>query len=63
MENYGADLEIWRIASARGKALFPVPIQPRLAVNSASAAADSAVEGHGVARVMPYRAAAAVKAN
>jgi DNA-binding transcriptional LysR family regulator len=62
MEHYGAELEIWRFASERGKSLFPVPIQPRLIVNSAAAAAESAVEGYGIARVMSYQAAAAVRA-
>ena len=63
MEHYGAELEIWRFAVARGKALFPVSVQPRLIVNSASAAAESAAEGYGIARVMSYQAAAAVKAG
>jgi len=63
MEHYGSELEIWRFASARGKSLVPVSIQPRLIVNSAAAAVDSAIAGHGVARVMSYQAAAAVKAG
>lgn len=63
MEHYGAEPEIWRFAAARGKALSPVSVQPRLIVNSASAATDSAVEGFGIARVMSYQAAAAVNAG
>jgi DNA-binding transcriptional LysR family regulator len=63
MEHYGAELEIWRFASARGRSLFPVSVQPRLVVNSAATAVDSAVEGYGIARIMSYQAAAAVKAG
>jgi DNA-binding transcriptional LysR family regulator len=61
MEHYGAELEIWRFASASGTSLVPVSILPRLIVNSAAAAAESAAAGHGVARVMSYQAAEAVR--
>ncbi len=63
MEREGADAEPWRFASASGRSLLPVPIRPRLVVNSAAAAVDSAVAGHGIARVMSYQAAAAVAAG
>jgi DNA-binding transcriptional LysR family regulator len=60
MEHEGAETEIWRFASAPSRPLLPVPIRPRLVVNSSSAAIDSAVAGHGITRVMSYQAAAAV---
>ena len=63
MERDGAETELWRFAAAPGKSLIPIPIRPRLVVNSASAAVDSAVAGHGITRVMSYQAAAAVKAG
>ena len=57
------EAELWRFASAPGKSLQPVPIRPRLVVNSASAAIDSAIAGHGIARVMSYQVSAAVAAR
>jgi DNA-binding transcriptional LysR family regulator len=63
MERDGAEMELWRFASAPGKSLLPISIRPRLVVNSASAAVDSAVAGHGITRVMSYQAAAAVAAG
>ena len=63
MERDGAEAELWRFFSPSGKTLLPVPIRPRLVVNSSSAAVDSAVEGHGITRVMSYQAAAAVRAG
>ena len=60
MERDGAETELWRFASAPGKPLLPISIQPRLVVNSAAVAVDSAVAGHGITRVMSYQAAAAV---
>ena len=63
MERDGAETEVWRFAAAPGRALLPVPIRPRLVVNSASAAVDSAAAGHGITRVMSYQAAAAVAAG
>ena len=47
------------LASASGKSLFPVSIRPRLVVNYASAAVESAIAGHGIKRVMSSQAAAA----
>ena len=38
-------------------------MRARLRVNSAEAAVDSAVAGHGIARVMSYQAAAAISAG
>lgn len=63
MERDGAETELWRFASASGKSLPPIPIRPRLVVNSAAAAVDSAAAGHGIARVMSYQAAAAITAG
>lgn len=63
MERDGAETELWRFASAPGKPLLPISIQPRLVVNSAAVAVDSAVAGHGITRVMSYQAAAAVLAG
>jgi DNA-binding transcriptional LysR family regulator len=63
MERDGAETELWRFASAPGKPLLPISIQPRLVVNSAAVAVDSAVAGHGITRVMSYQAAAAVTAG
>ena len=63
MERDGAEMELWRFASPPGKSLLPISIRPRLVVNSASAAIDSAVAGHGITRVMSYQAAEAVAAG
>ena len=64
MEHYGAELRNLAVRVGKRKgACFPVSIQPRLIVNSAAAAADSAAAGHGVARVMSYQAAEAVRAG
>lgn len=63
MERDGAETELWRFASAPGKPLLPISIQPRLVVNSAAVAVDSAEAGHGITRVMSYQAAAAVSAG
>ena len=60
MERDGAETELWRFKSASGKSLLPISVRPRLQVNSAEAAVDSAIDGHGIARVMSYQAAAAV---
>ncbi len=60
MERDGAETEIWRFASASGRRLVPIAVRPRLVVNSAAAAVDSAVAGHGITRVMSYQAADAV---
>jgi len=61
MERDGAETELWRFASGTGKQLLPISIRPRLVVNSAAVAVDSAVAAHGITRVMSYQAAAAVK--
>ena len=63
MERDGAEMETWRFASSPGGRLLPVPIRPRLVVNAASAAVDSAAAGYGITRVMSYQAAAAVAAG
>jgi DNA-binding transcriptional LysR family regulator len=63
MEHDGAETELWRFAPARGRPLLPIPIRPRMVVNSAAAAVESAIAGHGITRVMSYQAAGAVKAG
>jgi DNA-binding transcriptional LysR family regulator len=63
MERDGAETDLWRFATAKRQSLVPVAVRPRLRVNSAEAAVDSAVAGHGIARVMSYQAAAAVAAG
>jgi DNA-binding transcriptional LysR family regulator len=60
MERDGAETELWRFATTPGRPLLPVSIRPRLVVNSAAAAVDSAVAGHGITRVMSYQASKAV---
>lgn len=63
MEREGAEAELWRFAAAPGRALKPISIRPRLVVNSAAAAVDSALAGHGITRVMSYQVAAQVAAG
>ena len=63
MERDGAETESWRFAQVGGKPSPPVAIRPRLVVNSAAVAVESAEAGHGVTRVMSYQAAAAVVAG
>jgi DNA-binding transcriptional LysR family regulator len=60
MERDGAEAEVWRFASGPRQRLLPIVVRPRLMVNSAAAAVASAVDGHGITRVMSYQAAAAV---
>jgi DNA-binding transcriptional LysR family regulator len=59
MERDGAETELWRFAPVRGRSPLSISIRPRLVVNSAGAAVDSAIAGHGITRVMSYHAAAA----
>jgi DNA-binding transcriptional LysR family regulator len=60
MERDGAETEIWRFALPPAGRLLPIVVRPRLVVNSAAAAVDSAIAGHGITRVMSYQAATAV---
>lgn len=53
----GAEAELLRFRTPSRKSLIPIPIRPRLVVNSVSAAVDSAMEGHGITRVISYQAA------
>jgi DNA-binding transcriptional LysR family regulator len=58
--------EPWSFAHeppARRKTLRAVVIRPRLIVNAAAAAIDSALDGHGITRVMSYQVAADVAAG
>ena len=48
---------------ARGQTLRSVAIRPRLIVNAAAAAIDSALDGYGITRVMSYQVAADVAAG
>jgi DNA-binding transcriptional LysR family regulator len=63
MERDGAEAQVWRFSSRPRHRLMTVAIRPRLIVNSAAAAVASAIDGHGIARVMSYQAAAAVAAG
>lgn len=62
MERDGAETEVWRFVSATARRVN-VAVKPRLVVNSAAAAVASAVEGHGITRVMSYQAADAIAAG
>ena len=58
-----AAAEPWSFAqepAARRRTLRAVVIRPRLIVNAAAAAIDSALDGHGITRVMSYQVAADV---
>jgi DNA-binding transcriptional LysR family regulator len=63
MERDGAETDLWRFSAPPRKGLVPTAVRPRLRVNSAEAAVDSAVDGHGIARVMSYQAATDVVAG
>jgi DNA-binding transcriptional LysR family regulator len=56
---------LWRFAdpTARRTKRFSVPIMPRLALNSAGAAIDAAVRGHGVCSVLSYQVAGHIAAG
>ena len=49
--------------AARGRALQPVTIRPRLMVNAAEAVIESAIDGHGITRVLSYQIAKHVAAG
>ena len=56
----------WRFRPEAGsgrRSLQPVPVRPRLAVNSAAAAIASALDGHGLTRVLSYQVADHVQAG
>jgi len=63
MHRDGAETELWRFAPAAGRPLQPFAVRPRLVLNSALAAVQSAIGGHGITRAMSYQAAAAVAAG
>ncbi len=50
-------------ASSRRRPLRMAAVNPRLIVNSAAAAIDSAVDGHGVTRVLSYQVASDIVAG
>jgi DNA-binding transcriptional LysR family regulator len=61
-----AAAEPWSFAPGPGRrqrGLQATAISPRLVVNAAAAAIDSALEGHGITRVMSYQVAADVAAG
>ncbi len=61
-----AAAEPWSFAqepAARCPTLCTMAIRPRLVVNAAAAAIDSALDGHGITRVMSYQVAADVAAG
>jgi DNA-binding transcriptional LysR family regulator len=61
-----ATAEPWRFAlepAGRRRTLRTASIRPRLIVNAAATAIDSALEGHGITRVMSYQIAADVAAG
>ena len=61
-----AAAEPWSFAqapAARGRTLRAVVVRPRLTVNAAAAAIDSALDGCGITRVMSYQVAADVAAG
>ena len=61
-----AAAEPWRFSYAhenRRRGTQTIAIQPRLIVNAAAAAIDSALEGHGITRVMSYQVANDVAAG
>jgi DNA-binding transcriptional LysR family regulator len=63
MEREGAETEVWRFATTPGRPLRPIVVRPRLVVNCAASAVESAIAAHGITRVMSYQAAAAVAAG
>ncbi|MFD1702778.1 LysR family transcriptional regulator [Methylopila henanensis] len=56
---------LWRFAEPgpRRRKTFAVAIRPRMALNSAGAAIDAAVRGHGVCRALSYQVAEHVAAG
>lgn len=63
MAHDAAEAHAWRFVPAPGRPPGPVAVRPRLIVNSASAAIDSAIEGHGITYVMSYQVAQDVAAG
>ncbi|MBU6418943.1 MAG: LysR family transcriptional regulator [Proteobacteria bacterium] len=63
MEHAGAEAHAWRFVPAPGRPPAPVAVQPRLIVNSASAAIDSVIAGYGITCVMSYQVAQDVAAG
>ncbi len=53
----------WTFSAPDGGTSMSVPIQPRLAVNTAEASIDAAMAGIGIARALTYQCAAALSAG
>lgn len=51
----------WIFAAKSRRAARPVPVQARLAVNTAEAAIDAAISGVGITQVLSYQVAQAIK--
>lgn len=51
----------WMFAGKNKRTVHHVPVQARLAVNTAEAALDSAIEGVGITQVLSYQSAQAVR--
>ncbi|MGA0532804.1 LysR family transcriptional regulator [Hansschlegelia sp. KR7-227] len=64
-EQEGDARALWRFKdpAARRAKRFSVPIAPRLALNSAGAAIDAAVRGHGVCNPLSYQVAGHIAAG
>jgi DNA-binding transcriptional LysR family regulator len=66
MANSTAGVEPWSFAPGPGskrKALQPVAVRPRIFLTGSASAIDSAVEGHGIARVLSYQVEEHLKAG
>lgn len=50
----------WRYRSPQSSAVLDIPVQPRLSVTTATAAAEAAIRGVGVVRLLHYQVAEAV---
>lgn len=51
----------WMFAAKSRRGVRPVPVQARLAVNTAEAAIDAAISGVGITQVLSYQVAQAIK--
>jgi DNA-binding transcriptional LysR family regulator len=51
----------WMFAAKSRRGVRPVPVQARLAINTAEAAIDAAISGVGITQVLSYQVAQAIK--